>query len=112
MSISKTQDYSRLNELKVGSLQSFNIRKGFDSKGDVVANVTLEILHNNNKSLLKIKFYKATDIKVGNLNSREVMILIINDIRSHQLEDARYRAVDEEAAIISLNCWDFEFVVE
>jgi hypothetical protein len=62
--------------------------------------------------ILHITFLDAVDIKIGDLNHHWCVLLSIRDISDHQLERIRYRVNDEESAVLSLYCSDFDLHIE
>ncbi|WP_089409466.1 hypothetical protein [Granulicella rosea] len=60
---------------------------------------------------LRLKFIKAADIRIGDLNALFALFMSIRDVADRQLEDITYRVVEEEHSSISLYCRDFEYEV-
>ena len=69
--------------------------------------------HETREPKVHVRFCGAANVALGSSFGGIVYSFIqITDIHSHQLEDLRYRVIDEEAGEIALLCRDFIVSIE
>ncbi|MBO0455541.1 hypothetical protein JZO77_02125 [Enterococcus hulanensis] len=96
---------------KFGFIESVKIYK--DIKDEHYVNY-LEISFFNypyvegDKKML-ITFQNISDLNLGNLDGLLKTVFSITDISSYQMENVKYKVVDDENNLVCFNCKDFEF---
>jgi hypothetical protein len=109
----KVNRFLSVRPVRFGYIVRFAIEKSFkwDSTASCIVEVTLSSKVEPDSPQLKLKFLRATEVKIGDLNATVGCVVAIQDISDRGLEGITYRVVDEEAQCFSLNCQDFEFEV-
>jgi len=111
MTLLKIQSYESFDYSKYGLLTRLDFQRRFLETDESLVDLELELANHAQPTgnVLIITAKRVSDLKIGNLNSGETILLMIRDISSYGLEFARYRVKDEEANVLEFNCCDFDF---
>jgi len=103
------KDFESLKPIQFGVLKSFEISR--EIEGNECSEYKIELkmcdFPKNDSKILYLIFYGVRDIKIGRLDGIINLVIVIESIRGHQLEDLNFRVTECEEHTFSFYCADF-----
>jgi hypothetical protein len=114
MTKSKIELYESAAYGRYRFLSKLSLQREFSEDRRVSTSLELELLDEAVPAGKKLwlRASGVSDLKVGNLNGIDGILLVVRGISAHQLEMARYRITDEETQTVAFNCHEFDFLLK
>jgi hypothetical protein len=112
--VNKLKSYYSLRPSQYGYLEAFKLEREIHDGSCSDYSLKLKLCpstgqHKNKR--LTISFSEVKELKVGDLKGLVSLLIDIRDVQEFQLEDTKYKVVENEYEAFSFYCNDFQFDV-
>lgn len=98
-------------QAKFGYIESITVYKDIED-GNMTNNLRLSLFnypYTKGDERLVITFQNIVDLKIKELNGLYNTVFSVTDISSYQIENVKFKIVEDENNLLFFSCKDFEF---